>query len=613
MDDDFVMYKNQQIQRGIKAIPEIFTTTYVVGPKSSYEYRPLVKVVYAIQFELFGENPKANHIISILWYAFLISYLFFTLIKLLPNIHYFFSLITCLVFLVHPLHSEVVMSLKNLDVIMSMTFSLLALNMYLNYIDKQKWYYMLLGLLAIVLAFLSKRDSVTFLFIIPLTIFFFRNVSLKKIVLIFISLFLGLISFLSMAAFLVQNTSKRVPLFWENPLYYENGLLSRVPQGLYSLYFYIKMFLFPHPLISYYGYNQVPMVKWDSLIVWLVLIFLFGVGYYVLKNIRAKSIVVYAILYFLITISMFTNIAIPVVGIVAERFAFIPSLGLCLFASWLIFKVFKSNYENLNQKLSDFKSGIFVVLTFVILLYGGKTFSRNAAWYDSYTLYETDVETATESAHMYSLLAAAAVQRISETKNISLQEKQKYASIALKNYKESIRIYPDYITSHNNLGMVYQTFFNKPNDALPHLLRAVELDTGYVEAYFNLATCQAAVQQYELSEKNYLKVIQLDPNFIKAYQSLSALYSYLKQTGKIIEINKKAIERKIKSDVPYINLGNVYYLAGDTLTAVNYLEQAITVVPNNKKVNSFLANYFQSKGNKEKADYYSALSSRSSN
>lgn len=607
MDDDFVMYKNKQVQKGIKAIPEIFTTTYVVGQKSSYEYRPIVKIVYAIEYQIFGENTKAFHTLNIIFYTLLLCYLFYILLKLLPNYHYFFSFFVCVLFLVHPLHSEVVMSLKNLDVILSFTFSLLALNFYLKFIDSKKWYYVLLGMVFILLAFMSKRDSIPFILVIPTTIWFFRTVTIKQLVLVFSSILFSTFFFVKMASFLVQNKPNRNPLFWENPLYFNTKFWDRIPQGMHSIYFYIKMFLIPHPLISYYGYNQVPIVKWSSAIVWIVIALLIALSYYIIKNFKTKNIEVYGIIFFLISISMFTNIVIPVVGIVAERFVFIGSLGLCIVFVWAVFKISKSNYFNLKSTLSAFKTSIYVVLILITILFGAKTYSRNSAWFDSYTLYQTDVKTATKSAHTYSLLAAGAVQKIKETPNINQVERNKYANIALKNYLESIRIFPDYITSHNNIGMVYQTFFNNPQEALPHLLKAVSLDTAYVEAYFNLATCQASLQQYDKSEKNYLKVIELDSSFVKAYESLSSMYSYLKQTDKIISLNKTAIQKGLKSDVPYINLGNVYYLKGDTAQAVVYLEKAVEIVPNNNKVNDFLEKYFEKQGNANKATYYKNL------
>lgn len=613
MDDDFVMYKNEQIHKGIKAIPEIFTTTYVVGAKASYEYRPIVKAVYAIEYQLFGENTKAFHALSILFYFLLVSYLFYTLIRLLQGYHYLFSLIVTLLFLVHPLHTEVVMSLKNLDVILSMTFALMSLNFYVKFVENNKWYNVLFGLICLLLALLSKKDSMPFMILIPLTIWFFRTVSKRQLVVVTTSLLLSGVTLLKVSSAVFKEKTLRIPLYWENPLYYNTKFWTRMPQGMHSIYFYVKMFLFPHPLISYYGYNQVPLMKWTNIAVWIILILLCVLLYYVIKNLKTKSIHIYGILFFLISISMFTNIVVPVVGIVGERFAFIASLGLCIVVGWAIFKVFKSDYDRLNLKLSAFRSGIFVTIGVIVFLFSIKSYSRNAAWYDSYTLYEADVKTATESAHTYSLLAAAAVQKIRDNPGINQQERQRYANIALKNYKESLRILPDYITSNNNIGMVYQTFFNKADLALPYLKKAVELDTAYVEAYFNLATCQATLKQYDEAEKNYLRVIKLDPNFSKAYQSLSAMYSYLKQTEKIISLNEDAIKKDLKTDVPYINLGNVYYLEGDTAKAVFYLEKAIEIIPNNKSVNQFLLNYFKNQGDKAKIDLYTRLLSKSAN
>src|ERR1043165_1242183 len=61
MDDEFVVKNNQQVQKGIKAIPEIFRTTYVIdNQKSSYEYRPMVKAAYALECQIFGVNPHSR-------------------------------------------------------------------------------------------------------------------------------------------------------------------------------------------------------------------------------------------------------------------------------------------------------------------------------------------------------------------------------------------------------------------------------------------------------------------------------------------------------------------------------------------------------------------------
>lgn len=612
MDDEFVTLNNAQIQNGVKAIPEIFKTTYAVGDKASYEYRPLVKVTFAIEYQLFGANPHVSHFVNILFYFFSVSFLFYVLLRLFPDKHYAFALLVSVLFLVHPLHSEVVMSLKNRDVIMSFSACLASLLCYLAFAEGKGKLNLVWGTFFMLIAMLSKRDSLTFFAIIPFTIWYLRNVDWKKIGLILLS-FLPTPVIFNLAARSVVNDKVREMIEWENPLFFDTSLLSRIPQGFHSVYFYLKMFFIPHPLISYYGYNQIPMVDWTSAWVWIVILLLVVTGYFVVKHFTSKAIWVYGVLYFLITISMFTNVVKPVVGIVGERFAFIPSLGLCILVIYFLFTYFKIPLDKLQAKLFSLRSGLWISMGVLVFIFSIKTFSRNAAWKDAYTLYKTDTENAPESAHLHSLLAAASIAKVRTVPKNKPDERRALLKDAEEHYLEAIRIIPDYISVHNNIGMVYQSYFNQPDKAIPHLLRAVQLDTNYVEAYFNLATCLAAKKQYDEAERYYLKVIQLNPKFYNTYTSLSAMYAATKQFDKILKVNQEAIDKGIVNDAPYINIGNVHFMNGDTLKALPYLEKAIEMNSNNKTLNSFLAGYYQRKGDGSKASYYYNLVSRSSN
>ena len=91
MDDDFVTYNNPAIQKGIKAIPEIFTSFYSEKEGYKYGYRPVVKSTFAIEHQLFGQNPHISHFINILLYAFICILLFFILKKVTEKISYPFS------------------------------------------------------------------------------------------------------------------------------------------------------------------------------------------------------------------------------------------------------------------------------------------------------------------------------------------------------------------------------------------------------------------------------------------------------------------------------------------------------------------------------------------
>ena len=195
---------------------------------------------------------------------------------------------------------------------------------------------------------------------------------------------------------------------------------------------------------------------------------------------------------------------------------------------------------------------------------------------------------------------------------MSLEKKRFYVQNAEKYYLESIRIIPDYISSLNNLGMIYYTYYNKPEKSIPYLKKAIALDTNYVEAYFNLATCEAKTKDHVSAEKHYLKTIELDPNFVSTYFSLSAMYAEQKKYDEILKLNKDAINKGIKADVLHVNIGNVYFMKGDTLSAIPYFEDCIKLNSNNKFLNSFLANYFKEKGDLMKANKYYDLMGRSS-
>lgn len=604
MDDEFVVRNNTQVQKGIKAIPNIFKTTYVIdSQKSSYEYRPIVKAVYAIEYQFFGANPHVSHFFNILFYAVSISFLYFLLLKLLPQYNYILPFLITTLFLIHPLHSEVVLSIKNRDVILSFMGCLFSLYFYLKFFEGNRYYNLFFGAFFMLFAMMSKKDSMTFYAVIPFTLWYLKDISLKRIGFVFLSYLLPLIVFRIANKGVINEVSRKV-LNWENPLFMKTTILERIPTGFYSIYFYVKMYLIPHPLISYYGYNQVPIPTWTSPIVWIVIVGLALTGYWVVKRFKTERLPVYGILYFLITISMFTNILKPVVGIVGERFAFIPSLGLSILAAWGLLKIFKISFNKKEMKWPSFSSSFFLVVGAIILVFGIRSFARNKAWKDAYTLYATDVKNAPQSAHANSLFAAASVQKVKENPRMKMEEKRMHVANAVRHYEKSLEIIPHYISSLNNLGMLYFTYYNQPEKAIPYLTKAISLDTNYVEAHFNLATCEAKTNKREAAEKHYLRSLELDPEFISTYYSLSNMWAEDKQYEKIYKLNKSGIDRGIKADVLYINVGNYYFVKGDTASGVPYLEKGIELNPNNRFLNSFLANYYKNKGDLDKANHY---------
>ncbi len=65
MDDELVTKNHRLTSKGIAAIPEIFASPYYQDDAGySYEYRPVVLASFAIEHDIFGENPQWSHFLE---------------------------------------------------------------------------------------------------------------------------------------------------------------------------------------------------------------------------------------------------------------------------------------------------------------------------------------------------------------------------------------------------------------------------------------------------------------------------------------------------------------------------------------------------------------------
>ncbi len=135
--DDPIVTNNPIIAKGIRAIPEIFTTRYRIQGQYNYGYRPIVKSSFALQYQLFGENPHVGHFFNVLFYSLTIIFLYLLLRKLLREYDKILPLIITLLFAFHPIHTEVVASLKNREEIFSFLGSLVALYFFIRFSESK--------------------------------------------------------------------------------------------------------------------------------------------------------------------------------------------------------------------------------------------------------------------------------------------------------------------------------------------------------------------------------------------------------------------------------------------------------------------------------------------
>jgi tetratricopeptide (TPR) repeat protein len=175
IDDDYVIEKHELAQQGIKAIPDIFSTRYHTERDLQFGYRPLTIAVYAIEYQIFGENLNVFHLMNLLWYVALLFVLYKLFRLLLPQVSLWYIVIVITIFAVHPLHSEVVLSLKNREEILCLLLASLSWIQFIRFYEKSQWQRASLGVIFLGLAFLTKETAIIFIAIIPLSLFYFRT------------------------------------------------------------------------------------------------------------------------------------------------------------------------------------------------------------------------------------------------------------------------------------------------------------------------------------------------------------------------------------------------------------------------------------------------------
>lgn len=184
LDDELVTMDHRLTSQGISAIPEIFTSHYFdnqVGNK--YEYRPIVLATFAIEHQ-FVSSPHVSHFINLLLYGLTAFLLFSTIRSIWPQVAWPFAALVTSLFVVHPLHTEVVASIKNRDEILAFVGGILSIRFAFSFIRKENWLHYVLFIFFFLFGIMSKRSVLGYVILLPLAVMWFERLSVKQIVLI---------------------------------------------------------------------------------------------------------------------------------------------------------------------------------------------------------------------------------------------------------------------------------------------------------------------------------------------------------------------------------------------------------------------------------------------
>lgn len=553
LDDVIVYTENSYVKEGFSGIGKIFTTESFQGyfgeQKDLVEggrYRPLSIASFAVEFGIFGQRPAISHFINILLYAltcvllYRVLFLFFPLKKETKwNWLWSIPFIGALLFTLHPIHTEVVANVKGRDEIICLLASLGVIYFAFKYVASNKVIWTIMSALCLLIGLFGKENAITFIGVVPLSLYFFTKADFKKITIATLPLIgvfvLWFIIRWQVLGFAITS-GREVTDLMNNPFTgMETG--EKFATIFYTLGIYVKLLFFPHPLThDYYPYH-IPIMQWGD---WQVLLSLFTyivLGAISIWGLMRKNVFAYAILFYLFTLSITSNVPFTVGTFMNERFVYISSIGVCIALAYLMY--------NQIPKLLKSPIGTYIGISLVVLYSLGftvKTVSRVPAWESALTLNSAAIKVSKNSARANTFMGTALFKEYQKEQD--RERKEELINQAATYIFRALEIHPYYgsaLTMKSGI-LAEQYKFNRDLDRLLN---------GFYEV-LSIRTQDDYIDQY----MTYLNGGRAD---------VSTLINWYYKTGTMLADNK-----------------------GRRDMAAKYFRMGLEVAPNNPQLNAAL-------------------------
>lgn len=386
-DDNQQVVENEDVKHlNITTIQKYFTTYYVSS------YQPLATLSYAMEYAIFGDNASVHHITNLLLHLLNIALVYSLLIKLFKD--KWLVVVATVFFAIHPFQTEVVAWISTRSTLMYAAFLLTACNVLASHLretsnDNISWKTYLLVLLLFVMACFTKSAAIVFPFIFILLAIFLLKKWGKRLTVMILPLFM-----VSIVFGLVSISSRNSGGDTFNTFYSFYSIKEHILIRIKTLYFYLIEPFYQSKLHIYRAFNTSPDVVTGKLLpdyflyqgiaACIVLMVLLVVGFKYRKSPLGLSIL-FGLAWFFINIGLHFNFFAVSVTMVAERYLYLPVIGLGIiaysFVSWIVTKT------KLNPSFA-----IAAVFVPILLRFGYVSHQQTNHWKNETALYTNDIK-----------------------------------------------------------------------------------------------------------------------------------------------------------------------------------------------------------------------------
>ena len=527
-----------------------------------FYWQPVTWLSHMADVQLYGMNPRGHHLTNVALHiiASLLVLCFFC--RLTGKLWH--SAFVAFLFALHPQSVESVAWVAERKDVLSAVFWFLSLIIYVEFTVRRKPYLYVLSLCSFMLGIMSKPMVVTLPAIMLLLDFWplgrFRCLSpglpvrerldrvlpviLEKLPFIACSLFSAAITIYG------HNQAGGLRNLHELPveLRLENALVSYVS--------YIAKVFLPIDLAVLYPFPE-------YIALWKVIGSLLVLGFItVIAVLTRRSQPYFAVGWFWFVLTL-----VPVIGLLqtgeqsmADRFSYIPRVGLFVMAAWGV--------SELTKGLRNRRAIIVITACLVIAASTALTWRQLGYWRDNISLFQRTLQFTTGNYTIHNNLGLALAE-------------QGDLQSAIEEYQESIRIKPNFAFPHNNLGLALSKQ-GKLDAAIREYREALLIDPAYANAHNNLGIALAGQGDLDGAIRKYRDALRISPKNADAHYNLGLAYA-----GKgdfdsaIIEYNEALRITPYDSDV-HINLGTAYAGKGQLDMAIEKFQKALQLNPDNK-------------------------------
>jgi len=528
-DDDVYVTNNPHVTSGMTGAGIVWAFTSV----DEANWHPLTWLSHMVDVELYGLSPRGHHLTNVIIHAASTLLVLFFLLRLTGAL--WPSAFVAALFALHPLHVESVAWAAERKDVLSAFFWFLTLLIYREFTVKRKPWLYVLALVTFMLGLMSKPMLVT----LPLIMLLLDFWPLDRLsgeqgpgqrlpagrvgALVKEKIPFFLCSLLSAAVTVyAQNKGGAVKALAEVPLQ------LRIENAPVAYVTYLGKTLWPHNLAMLYPLPQsIPL--WQATGSLLVLLLVSGAA---IRAARTYPYLAVGWFWFLVTL-------VPVVGLVqvglqamADRYTYIPLIGLFIMAAW--------GGRDMTKSLPH-REGILALLAAVVIIASAAaTFHQVGFWRDSITLYRHTLQATTGNYIIHDNLGLslertgdldAAIREYEEALRINPLYQRSLANLglalarkgdldtAIRLYREALRINPAYKEVHNNLGLALARKGNL-DAATGEYQEALRISPDYVEAHNNLGIAFARKGNLEAAIGEFQEALRVSPDNVDAYKNL---------------------------------------------------------------------------------------------